>query len=398
MTTAPTDYRDMANKRFESLLGQEPDFWKVASAFDTMIDFVAYCSKDPAGDALKAATWAIRYSPFDPAGIWFDDFGWWTIATARAAATPNFAKSKVQLGAIATKCWSAFSENAPYVWERKKKGTFENCAPAVPGGVWNGYWKGTSDDWHGPKDGNPDSGTLLGIQNTVTNAVNLLSAQVFKDDSADKREFGFLDAWLNMPSPNPGPNQYKIPLLWWQDAAHTQALVFERATHFQDGKAPGFQTNWAWTGDQGLIIGALVGQAIRPDTLPAKRKQLLKLAEQLLAGAQLRLVQPKNHILNYWTLTGQPPSISKTDPKANWNDYSTGTGVFWRYILRVWNANVTKTLGTPAFKAILTANADEALKAPAGPRQWPNGYKPGQDWVTLTNDLAVLVAAYKMLA
>jgi hypothetical protein len=232
MTTPKTAYRDMAITRFNSLCDQEEvDFWKAANAFDTMIDFVAYCSKDAAGDAVKAAEWVIGYSHFDPAKIWFDDFGWWTIATARAAPMPIFAKDKTQLAAIASQCWKSFVGNAPQVWKRKPKGKFDNCAPAVAGGVWNGYWKGTTQGT-GPKTGDPDSGTLLGIQNTVTNAVHLLSAQVFKDVDADKREFTFLDTWLNMPSPNPGPNRYKIPLLWWQDAGHTQALVFERATHF----------------------------------------------------------------------------------------------------------------------------------------------------------------------
>jgi hypothetical protein len=112
---------------------------------------------------------------------------------------------------------------------------------------------------------------------------------------------------------------------------------------------------------------------MRPDTPPGKRDQLVKLAKHLLAGAQLKLLSSKG-ILNYWTLTGQPPSDSKTDPDANWDDYSTGSGVFWRYMLRVWQTNpdLKEALDTSDFQKILRTNADEAMKDPAGPRNWPN--------------------------
>jgi hypothetical protein len=393
MTTPSISYRDTAIKRFNSLLDQQPDFWKAANAFDTMIDFLEFCSIDPKGDAAKAADWVINLSYYDPDQTWFDDFGWWTIGTGRAAQKTSVfdEDDRQRLAGKMSDCWSRFKDNAPFVWARKPTGEFNNCTPAVPGGVWNGYWEGTDAKWQGPKDGDPNSGTLLGIQNTVTNAVHLLSAQVAKDDAADKREFAFLDTWLNMESGH-GPYNYKFPLLW--ELSKTQALVRERATHYQGRPAPGFQLDWAWTGDQGLMIGALVAQAMRTDTPPGKRTQLLEQAVQILEGVQLKLVE--KGILNYWTLTGQPPSSSSTDPKANYDDYSTGNGVFWRYVLRVWNANYLRpTLGTAAFKKILQTNAEQAMK---DARSWPNGYKPSQDWVTLTNDLAVLVAACKMPA
>ena len=49
------------------------------------------------------------------------------------------------------------------------------------------------------------------------------------------------------------------PPLWWAE----KNLVRERVSHFIDenGKpnpAEGFQSNWAWSGDQGLMLGALV--------------------------------------------------------------------------------------------------------------------------------------------
>jgi len=135
-------------------------------------------------DADKAAKWLIDQKTYTEKTTWFDDYGWWTIATGRAAEKTFFTESKQkQLGDIASDCWSKFTKHAPHVWERRAKDRFSDCAPAVPRGVWNGYWEGTNQEqWRGPVEGDPNSGTLLGIQNTVTNAVYPLSAQVRKDD------------------------------------------------------------------------------------------------------------------------------------------------------------------------------------------------------------------------
>lgn len=392
MTARKAEYQAQAKERFNSLLSQtDVDFWKVANAFDTMIDYVTYCSQDATGDAGKAAKWVIDAFPPDTTNMWFDDFGWWSIATGRAAQMPIFNPNNPELLALAEKCWLAFTDRAPKVWAHRTTTTFDDCEPAIPGGVWNGYWQGTSDKWPGPKTGDPNSGTLLGIQNTVTNAVYLLSAQVLKENDAAQQEFGFLDTWLNLPGA-------QVPLLWTLDLNGTQALVRERATHYLRKAAPGFQREWAWTGDQGLIIGALVSQVMRPDTPPDK--ELVRTAVKLVHGAVAALVQ--NNTLNYWTRTGRPPSVN-SNPKANWDDYSTGSGVFWRYMLRVWATNdpnqylrsLKAVLGT--LNATLTSGADQAMIDPAKRQTWPNGYRPDADWVRLTNDLAVLVAAYKML-
>jgi hypothetical protein len=385
VTPQLADYRDAAIKKFNSLLGQSPDFWKAANAFDTMIDFLEYCAIDRKGDAAQAAQWVIGYSDHDPEQTWFDDYGWWTIATTRAVLKTSIfdEATRKQLAGIRNDCWSSFTKNAPYVWERRAASSFGDCAPAVGGGVWNGYWLGTDDQWTGPKIGDPTAGTLLGIQNTVTNAVFLLSAQLLSDNVPAEREFAFLDAWLTMPAG-------KVPLLW--EFSTTQALVRERATHYKNRPAPGFDPQWAWAGDQGLTIGALVGQAIRN---PGRRAELVKRAAQLIEGVKLKLVE--NDVLNYWTLTGKPPSSSNSDPTANYDDYATGSGVFWRYMLRVWELGYLKIpLGAADFRKILQANAQAAMGNP-DKRTWPNNYQPATDWVTLTNDLAVLVAACTML-
>jgi hypothetical protein len=154
-----------------------------------MIDFLEYCSDNQTKDAAKEADWLIAKKGYDPAKTWFDDYGWWTIATGRAAGKTFFDKdTRTKLDAIKTDRWKRFTNTAPHVWEFHKPGTFSNCRPA---------------------GGDPTTGTLLGKQNTVTNAVYLLSAQVVKDDAADQDEFNFLDAWFKVTAPVP---QH----FWWQ--------------------------------------------------------------------------------------------------------------------------------------------------------------------------------------
>jgi hypothetical protein len=68
--------------------------------------------------------------------------------------------------------------------------------------------------------------------------------------------------------------------------------------------------------------------------------------------------------------------------------------VFWRYALRVWEGGFLKeTLSQEKFKDLLRKSADAAVNGTSP--SWPD-HKPSQEWVTLTNDLAVLVAACRM--
>ena len=89
MTSLTGTYCQAASERSSSLqqLKTEVDFCKAASAFDTMIDYVRYCPEPDSRDvaARAAVEWVIPYFRDTADKTWFDDFGWWTIATARAA-------------------------------------------------------------------------------------------------------------------------------------------------------------------------------------------------------------------------------------------------------------------------------------------------------------------------
>src|SRR5215469_4602566 len=94
-TNAPIDeYRKAAGDRFECLKrGYSSVFWRLGNAFDTMIDFLD-CIDNRAADDIAEVVVKQYQASLDKLGgydnAWFDDFGWWTIATQRAAERSFF--------------------------------------------------------------------------------------------------------------------------------------------------------------------------------------------------------------------------------------------------------------------------------------------------------------------
>ena len=376
-TALTNDYRQAATKIFEWLMqSYDSSYWILGHSFDTIIDYLDNVDHSKAADVgnmvVKQYQIALnKTGGYDSA--WFDDFGWWTVATQRAVGKPFFTpEAKNQFRGIMSECWKRFTGNAPYVWDRRPPGTFDDYRPAVDGGAWNEYWEGTSSTFPGPKHGDPKSGTLQGIQNTVTNALYLVAAQRLGGTDPDakaaaEREYNFLSNWLWQQQQDP---------LWWPQNGPNAALVRERVSHFYNGKEDtGFQKDWAWTGDQGLILGALTDR-MRLDDYQA----VLGRAKQLLTGVRSSLVDGSG-MLGPWSNSGSVPD-------GDTGDYETGVGVFWRNVLYTWknNPDLRAFLSDPAYQQFVRVNGNEAVNAPQT-----------SDLVTLTNQLAVLVAAAVML-
>jgi hypothetical protein len=375
---APTiDYRSAACDKFEALKrlycsnDQQTSFWKLGNSFDTMIDFLDTIDDGSAGDvavmAVKQFKASLASLGYDNA--WFDDFGWWTVATQRALQKPYFRQDATALQTIREECWRRFSGNAPFVWERCKSiDLIDDYAPAVDGGVWNAYWPDTPDAYHGPRE-NPSSG-LGGIQNAVTNALYLMAAYRFGPEQAE-RERAFLFQWLDETD--------KERSLWWDvDQTTGAGLVRERVGYYAKGQtAQGFQRDWAWTGDQGLILGFL-SDAIFDAGEPGK-DALVTRAKEILRGVGKALVDGKNVVQN-WTTTGEVPSDDTSD-------YQVGAGVFWRNCLYAWKKNyiALRPFLKAEYEGIVRASADAAAN------------DPDSSFEALTNQLAVLVAATEML-
>jgi hypothetical protein len=379
-TAAIGGYREAAQAKLGALTGVPAGnltYWKLGNSFDTMIDYLDHVDD---GAAVAVARMVARQ--YGPAldglggygGAWFDDLGWWTVATLRGGSRSYFdARFRGFLGNIRENCRSHFAENAPFVWERRIRSPdrFAGYEPALQGGVWNEYWMGTTG-YSGPNDGDPSSGTLKGIQNTVTNTLFLMAAQRLPAPGPAQRELGFLYGWLDA-SPNP---------LWWpQNPMGTAALVRERVSHFANGTADsGFEPGWAWTGDQGLVLGAFVDRMQMPDVKPEERGVLLCRSRALLQGVAQSLAV--DGVLQPW-------NDASGVPQDDGSDYETGTGVFWRNVLHAWSTvpELRSTIGALPFQNLLRASADAAAK---------NG--DARDGTALTNDVSVLVAAVVMLS
>ena len=376
-TAAPIgDYKASAKQKFAVVKQNISSFgyWKLGNALDTMIDYFVHVDKSDADDVAQAVidecNGIMNGWPADWPWTWFDDLGWWVIATNRAAATqsPFSGGIRNQFAALSTKCWSVFTENAPYTWDRREYDTFNQCRPLISGGVWNSYWKGTSTDYLGFKTADPTAGkTLEGIQNTVTNALYLISAQRTGNTAAAERQYHFLSSWLFQKS---------HPALWWPQNGKG-ALVRERVSVFADGKpTKGFQEKWAWTGDLGLILGAFIDR-IAKGVDPANA---LTCAKALLTGARLCLVD-RSGVL-------KPSTDPGSTPDHDIVDYATGPGVFWRYLLQAWkleNSDVHAFLASEDYKKFVRTNADAAMAQTADPD-------------VANNQLAALVTGIAMLA
>ena len=365
-------YPAAAPSKFDALVKNigQADFWKTANALDTMIDFVLEIetpSKNSASRVAKAVS--DRYNEIEEEGLddyWYDDFGWWIVATDRLIKCEPFKAYWDQFKKIRDDSADRM-EPATDVW---KLPAFKDFQPAVPDGVWNGPER-DPDAWGDKAD------VFKGIQNTVTNLLYLIAAQRLPSakEAAANNEFKFLTTWFTM-----APEERS---LWWNlKQPFPAALVRERVSHFKNSKmAPWFQQHWVWTGDQGLILHALVDryqQKADPD--------LLGRAKQILTGARIYLVDGNGALENWNDNRGNFSDYPTDGPKEHHDDYSTGKGVFWRNVLYAWNNNtdLRSFINQDVFKRFLTSSASSAMKASSN-TIWD-----------LTNDVAVLVAAAKI--
>ena len=393
MTNSTNPYSDAARDKFTALKGlyskndqiacdAKPgpvSFWKLGNTFDTMTDFLEVIDSSSAHDiaqmVVKQLYASLKCIKGSWDGAWFDDFGWWSVATQRALQKPFFKQDTDQFQLILSQCWTRFTNNAPFVWQRNQNPDFKNYGPAVNGGVWNAYWIGTSDIYPGPKNGDPTSGSLIGIQNTVTNALYLMAAHRlgYKDPNAreaDKKALTFLLTWLDP--------KMVFPTLWWK-VNDNAGLIRERVGSFASKEHDtGYQDDWAWTGDQGLTLGN-ISDAMN-HLAPGFRGDYIARAKALIAGVIQKLTDG-GVVTNYTLKDGHVPD-------GDVGDYQVGSGVFWRNALYAWrNSDLQPTLAAPDFQKVLRASADAAKSAPTA----------GASFETLTNQVAVLVAATAML-
>jgi hypothetical protein len=162
---------------------------------------------------------------------------------------------------------------------------------------------------------------VCGIQNTVTNTQYLVFAARFSQAEDAIREYGWLRQWFSDSLPE---DQRLL-------ASYEKGkLVRERVSTYAqaaDGTYPpvsNYIKDRHWTGDQGILLGALLEMA-RLD--PGGQPEYYSMAKAVLDAVRTKLINdPLQKILQPWTPVGT----------IGWEyltDYATGVGVYMRCLL-----------------------------------------------------------------
>jgi hypothetical protein len=423
--------------------------WRTAWALDTILDYLRVCGVDGSAmgdDALHALNPTYK-------GNWWDDFGWIGIAALRAAEQQAFPKQGTAFLKIAINAWaymhgegwsrsskavypfqddalpgwSAFAKNhstnfgAPRVWERIRKTWIgvtdeqvDQCEPRFsPGGIWNSPYTDDSQPHLSPEYGGWDA-YLNPIQNTVTNGVyTVLSLRIYQAWKSGIHAEVFAESTLD---PDACLSAWAQQIHWFNqwvfNAPAEQSLLYnlsnggvirERVStfHTHAGKFywdAAYRKDLAWTGDQGLLMGALrEGSAAgylnpRPPVLGEYLKILT--GTYSFGLAQRTYGHVKGISLLPWMIIGYN-GIPGSFPQGDDPDYQTGVGVFMRYLLQLYQAEPRQL---QPFVANITASAKQLATLPLGapdPAGPCDAFTPsGDDVDQLTayiNRLSVLV-------
>lgn len=418
-------YISQAKTTFSTLLQifkKPANAWQLGNVFDTLTDFVVrFPDAEPTQGAVVAAAWQQLQNL--KGMCWYDDYGWWGIASAKAfdkKYATVFGSLRQQFQQSATHSWDIMytgkpdSYNPPYkykggpmVWENRDEGTDPGyfskpgtwAVPRFSGGVWQ--YDMFKEERTDPKDCAPGSSNpsdphkcLLGpFQNTVMNGLYFvlalrlaLQGKGNATPRAAETEKAFLDAWFSLEGDE--------SLLWHN--ADECALVRERVQTYayrEETKSyplvQGHNAKGAWCGDQGLIMGGLLdyltlrGHGFILPSDPQAELRAISIACAVLCTPEM--------VDSLGVMPYSPEFNNQGDP----DDYSCGTGVFWRYLLRGFEQN--SALRTQVLNWVANDPENNAIYKSAEntftQRQPPND----NELFVNFNILAVLLAAIEIL-
>jgi hypothetical protein len=272
-------------------------------------------------------------------------------------------------------------DHAPNVWaDNRSNPSLAPLQPRFDGGIWNRGWSGKDacgDDAKPPTlpaqcTDTAQGDNLRGIQNTVTNGLYLVLALRLYQATRNRDyldaatlEYGFLRSWFDLPD-NDVSLLNKLSVAGEKD----DVLVRERVATYANGdRVCGYESELSWSGDQGIMVGGLIDwlTAVPGDS------EAFRNAAGILDGVYVKS-EPNGGVLKPWT------NGDGGDP----DDYSTGVGVFMRYLLYADQNNdkIRSTTRGARYQKLIDANVNSVLNTPIG-----------SDFVALTNSLAILVAA-----
>lgn len=365
--------------RWRDYIAPALNFWRIANAFTTLIDFFAITQQS--GISLGNSVYDAFQDKNNP-GWWYDDYGWWTVAFLQAARFSRYVgKDPATWRQLAQICWDEM-QPATQVWAKADKQIFALAKPRFDGGCWNHDFVQVSCDPVNP----PDFWPACGIQNTVTNAQYLVAAARFSRTADARRQYDWLSSWFFDSSLSLDQRL----LVTYEGAG---ALVRERVSTFAmapDGKyppTPNYDKDRHWTGDQGILLGALL-EMVSLD--PPRRDEYWAMARSMLNAVRIRLVNG-NQILQPWMPANSFDSSYATD-------YGTGAGVFMRYLLYLYLSGdpVLRPYISSTYRSFIQTNADAACQSIGNCPLLPDG-SPMDPVECLLSQLAVLNAAVAIL-
>lgn len=348
-------YKSQAETMFLSLFGTFKlwgNGWQVGNAFDTLTDYVFYFPdvETNQGEVVEAAL--ERWKNIQGSMCWYDDWGWWGIASAKAFDDKYanvFGWRRDEFQQMAIDCWNIMHtgkpglpysyKGGPNVWENRDPPDYFTsgegyAVPRFPGGVWQyDMFELPRTD---PRDCSPSNPSnpmdcLLGpFQNTVMNGLYLVLAlrlAQYKQGTgtveAAKAEMGFLNKWFALDGDDSLLQRFPHP--------DKSTLVRERVSTYAstDGKifpwVQGYHAVDQWGGDQGLVLGGLLDYLSVDPSDPMTQIRALSIARGVFF-----------HMSD--ELGVRPYSVGFHDQNDP-DDYSCGSGVFWRYLLHGFNQN-----------------------------------------------------------
>lgn len=313
------------------------DFWKRGNTFDACLTFVdAMRQKWPDDDEVKSIQVRVKdmlienlefFNKFDPGGLWADDFGWWGLMALNARKhLINLDENK-----LAEKYLKLSTD---LCWEYKKSTAYDHSSGALPVS-------------HGCRNGDAN-GAHQGVKNTVTNVLLfLLSSRIYRlcleENLSDRdkyldmayRQWMWFDKWFEL-------EEYE----YLKNISGSSALVQERpmaffeGSDYQDKVHPPWAEGWVWTGDQGMLVGALsdmlgfgkeleIWTTSQNSDLVFNRQEFEKKIDTYIrligGGVKNALVGSNDGIIR------EAPCLSSFGP-VHGNDYLAGRGILMRYL------------------------------------------------------------------
>ena len=374
-----SDYQKYMDNAFATIEARDilttpGNYWQQGCILDTVIDYFKFSIQK--GTQTKSDAQAFMKSVFldcymqagyEQAGCWYDDFGWWGIASSKAYDSSYddvFGSYIYDYQNIAMHCWNIMKngkkdqqryKGAPNVWDNCDQTYFASVAPRIKGGVWQyEIFQNQRDNECSPfNPANPlASGVTLGpYQLTVVNTLYFVLggrlAEAGQVDWTDvDTQYSFFSQWIRDQNISSKDNLLN-------SLAPNVNLVRERVSTYANGSQVQYwDDQTAWGGDQGMFMGGMV---IYNNKYPHIAPNSIMI-NSIASGVQQHM--ENSGVIQPWYPTGTGNKLYQWDK----GDYSSGCGVYMRYLLFSYlndnSGNLQSLVKASYYQNFLRASAD----------------------------------------